>query len=126
MSEAARAVEAKREPRIIKISGKRQITIPADIYKEAGFADYALLTWSDEGFTVQPVDVRDEDTTVRILRQLLAEGYNGEELINEYEKIKNKIASFERLIDEGLRDVEEGRVVPFDEMQKELRAKYGL
>lgn len=126
MAEAARVVEPRREPRIIKISSKRQITIPADVYAEAGFAEYALLSWDDGGFTVRPVDVHDEDATVRILRQLLAQGYNGEELVDEYEKIKNKIVSFERLVDEGLRDVEEGRVMSYAAFRDKIREEFDV
>ena len=126
MAEAMLAEKPKWEPRVIKISSKRQITIPADVYEESGFAQYALLSRTLDGFSVQPVNVYDEDATVQILRHLLAQGFDGEALIDEYEKINKKLVEFERLIGEGLRDADEGRVVPFDVMQEELRAKYGL
>ena len=36
----------------------------------------------------EPISVDDEDVTVDILRQLIAEGYKGDELIDEYCKVK--------------------------------------
>ena len=45
---------ALAEPLAIKISSKRQITIPAKAYEEAGFKDYALCTWTDKGMFLQP------------------------------------------------------------------------
>ena len=68
---------ALAEPLTVKISSKRQITIPAKIYKGAGFKDYALCTWTDKGMFLQPLDVEDEDVTVDILRYLIEEGYEG-------------------------------------------------
>ena len=66
---------ALAEPLAIKISSKRQITIPAKAYEEAGVKDYALCTWSDKGMFLQPLDVEDEDVTIDILRYLINEGY---------------------------------------------------
>ena len=124
MAEAVKNIGWK--PRIIKISPKRQITIPLDIYRTAGFADYALATWAENGITIQPIDVRSEDDTVRILRSLLAQGYDGEALIDEYERITRPLVDYKSAIDQGLEDIEQGRVAPFRETQDKLKKKYGL
>ena len=127
MSEEAVAAHPKTwKPRIIKISKKRQVTIPAEIYEKAGFTDCALASWTDEGLVIQPINVDVEDETVWMLRRLLEKGYDGEELIDEYEKWRKNTVEINRLVDEGLRDIDEGRVRPAEEMQRELRAKYGL
>ena len=127
MAEAARAYEAQTAPRIIKISSKRQITIPADMYEKSGFADYAYVVWNEDGsIGLTPIDVRNEETTVTILRSLLAQGLDGEDLVNEYERIIHPVIDFKAAIEQGLKDVEAGRVEPFNEMQDRLRAKYGL
>ena len=124
MGEAAENIDW--EPRIIKISPKRQITIPADIYKQAGFANYALATWTEGGITIQPIDVRDEADTVKILRSLLEQGYDGEELVNEYERIVNPVVDYRAAVERGLKDIEEGRVAPFSEMRDRIRQRYGF
>lgn len=88
---------ALAEPQTIKISSKRQITIPAKIYQEAGFGEYALCTWTDQGLLLQPLDVDDEDVTVGILRDLMHEGYEGEELLEKYSAMKARIRPLARL-----------------------------
>ena len=120
------AVAALAEPQIIKISSKRQITIPAKIYQEAGYKEYALCTWTDKGMLLQPLDVDDEDVTVDILRYLVEEGYEGEDLIAQYQVLKRKIVPIVEKLDEAERDVAEGRVGPAREMIERLRDKHGL
>ena len=117
---------ALAEPLAIKISSKRQITIPAKAYEEAGFKDYALCTWSDKGMFLQPLDVEDEDVTIDILRYLINEGYEGEDLIAQYKAMKKKDVSVKDKLDEAERDIAEGRVGSAREMQNRMREKYGL
>ena len=117
---------ALTEPLSIKISSKRQITIPAKAYEEAGFKDYALCTWSDKGMFLQPLDVEDEDVTIDILRYLINEGYEGEDLIAQYKAMKKKVVSVKDKLDEAERDIAEGRVGSAREMQNRMREKYGL
>ena len=117
---------ALAEPLAIKISSKRQITIPAKAYEEAGFKDYALCTWSDKGMFLQPLDVEDEDVTIGILRYLINEGYEGEDLIAQYKAMKKKVVSVKDKLDEAERDIAEGRVGSAREMQNRMREKYGL
>ena len=117
---------ALAEPLAIKISSKRQITIPAKAYEEAGFKDYALCTWSDKGMFLQPLDVEDEDVTIDNLRYLINEGYEGEDLIAQYKAMKKKVVSVKDKLDEAERDIAEGRVGSAREMQNRMREKYGL
>ena len=117
---------ALAEPLAIKISSKRQITIPAKAHEEAGFKDYALCTWSDKGMFLQPLDVEDEDVTIDILRYLINEGYEGEDLIAQYKAMKKKVVSVKDKLDEAERDIAEGRVGSAREMQNRMREKYGL
>ena len=120
------ATAALTEPLAIKISSKRQITIPAKAYEEAGFKDYALCTWTDKGMFLQPLDVEDEDVTIDILRYLINEGYEGEDLIAQYKAMKKKVVSVKDKLDEAERDIAEGRVGSAREMQNRMREKYGL
>ena len=120
------ATAALTEPLSIKISSKRQIAIPAKAYEEAGFKDYALCTWTDKGIFLQPLDVEDEDVTIDILRYLINEGYEGEDLIAQYKAMKKKVVSVKDKLDEAERDIAEGRVGSAREMQNRMREKYGL
>lgn len=120
------ALAALAEPQTIKISSKRQITIPAKYYEAAGFGEYALCTWTDQGILLQPLDVDDEDVTVDILRSLVKQGFEGEELIERYQETKRKIVSVRRKLEEAERDVSDGRVGTYENMRDRIRQKYGV
>ena len=68
----------------------------------------------------------DEDVTVDILRYLIEQGCEGEELIARYREMKRKIVPIKAKLDEAERDIAEGRVGSAREMQERLREKYGL
>ena len=120
------ALAALAEPQTIKISSKRQITIPVKYYEAAGFGEYALCTWTDQGILLQPLDVDDEDVTVDILRSLVKQGFEGEELIERYQETKRKIVSVRRKLEEAERDVSDGRVDTYENMRDRIRQKYGV
>ena len=63
MAEAARMA-----PQRIKVSSKRQITIPAKAYKDMGFTEYALIEQTDEGLLIKPLNVEDEGMSLDVLR----------------------------------------------------------
>lgn len=119
-------VAVLEKPQTIKISSKRQITIPAKVYEEAGFGEYALCTWTDKGLFLQPLEVEDEDVTVDIIRYLIGEGYEGEDLITQYKEIKKKVVSVKDKLDEAERDIAEGRVDSYENMRARIREKYGI
>lgn len=116
-----------RVPRRLKISSKRQITIPKDIFDNHGFNEYALLTETEEGFSIQPVSLAadDEELTVKLLQYLIEQGCEGEELIEQYQDMKPKFLAFKRAIERSEADIAAGRVIGFDEMQRLMREKYG-
>ena len=127
MGMTALAQDARIAPRIIKISSKRQITIPAEMYERAKFADYAYVALNEGGsLEITPIDVRNESLSVELLRALLAEGFDGEELINEYERIIHPVIDYKAAIERGLVDKEEGRVRPYQQMRDEIRRRYDV
>ena len=117
---------ALAEPQIIKISSKRQITIPAKFYEGGSFKEYALATWTDDGLLIQPLDVDNEDVTVDILRYLIGQGCEGEDLIARYQEMKRKIIPVSTKLDEAERDIVEGRVDSYENMRARLRERYGF
>ncbi len=118
-------MEALAEPLALKISSKRQITIPSKIYESAGFGEYALCTWTEKGMFLQPLDVGDEDVTVNILRYLIKEGYEGEDLITQYRAMKKKIIPLKAEIDQAERDIAEGRTDSYENMLARVRDEHG-
>ena len=63
---AAKDYKSVPVPRRIKISSKRQITIPVDVYERYGFAEYALLTETPDGLVVQPMELTDDDEQLTV------------------------------------------------------------
>lgn len=119
-------VSALNQSQTVKISSKRQITIPSKFYEAGGFDEYALCTWTENGLLLQPLKVNDEGNSVTILRQLVAEGYEGDELVDKYEEIQNKIVSIKHKLQKAEDDIAEGRVGPVGEMFESVRKQYGL
>lgn len=115
-------------PRRVKISSKRQITIPVDIYERQGFAEYALLSETPDGLVIQPIELTDDDEelTVRLLRFLIEQGCEGEELLQRYSEMKPKFISFFKAVERSEKDIAEGCVRDFGDVQQEMREKYGL
>ena len=128
MAEAALELEmgSAWKPRVVKVSSKRQITIPADVYKEAGFAQYAMLEWDGDQLSIKPLTVRNEAASVTILRALVDRGLEGDELVSEYESIISSISEYNEAIEESLADMAAGREEPFEELQGRMEKKYGL
>lgn len=119
-------VSALNQSQTVKISSKRQITIPSKFYEAGGFDEYAPCTWTENGLLLQSLKVNDEDNSVTILRQLVAEGYEGDELVDKYEEIQNKIVSIKHKLQKAEDDIAEGRVGPVGEMFESVRKQYGL
>ena len=129
MAEAAlKDYESVPIPRRIKISSKRQITIPVDIYDRCGFAEYALLTETPEGLNIQPFDLADDDEqlTLTLLKYLMDNGFEGDELLEKYAEIKPKFVSYYSAVKRSEADIKAGRVGDFAELQQKMREKYDL
>ncbi|MBQ9069564.1 MAG: delta-aminolevulinic acid dehydratase [Eggerthellaceae bacterium] len=116
------------EPKRIKISSKRQITIPATTYEKYGFAEYAYLEETEEGLFISPLNLasEDEELTEQLLRYLIDKGYEGEGLIARYKEIKPMFFSIHKAVKRSEEDIAAGRVRPAKEVQEELRMQYGL
>ena len=116
------------EPKKIKISSKRQITIPASTYEKYGFAEYAYLEETEEGLFVSPIDLASEDEalTEQLLRYLIDKGYSGEDLIEKFKEIKPMFFSFYTAVAKAEEDIKAGRVSDAKEMHERLREKFGL
>lgn len=54
--------------------------------------DYALCSWTDDGLKLEPIDVNDEDITMRVLCTLAAQGHD--DIIKEYDEIIAQIDLF--------------------------------
>lgn len=76
---------AAEKPLVRKISSKGQVSIPSAWLKSRGFSEYATITFTDEGILVKPVELSDNDEfDALILRELIAQGLEGDELVDAW------------------------------------------
>lgn len=124
---------AAETAKTVKVSSKRQITIPAEAYKRLGFKSYAYLEERDGGIFIRPVEVLDEREAVDILRYLVEEGYTGEELVRKFEEMQPDVVEVSRKLDEAEDDIRKNNTLTFEELlsnmsrfEKELEERYGI
>ena len=115
-------------PRKIKISSKRKITIPVDVYNRHGFAEYALLTETSDGLVIQPMSIAedDEEITLLLLRYLIDRGCEGEDLLAKFEELRPRFFDYYTAIGKSESDISAGQVTSFADMQNRLERKHGL
>ena len=79
------AIEKRMAQKRVTITSKRQFTIPQRFYTELGFEKDALCTMRNGVLIIEPVS-RDAggEFAEQILAELIAEGYEGAALLNEF------------------------------------------
>lgn len=88
------AISMGRSPmnrKIISVSKKRQITIPIEFYKHLNMGDKVECSLEDGAIVIRPLYREPSEFSVEILKELVAEGYIGEELIKQFEIQSKKI-----------------------------------
>ena len=61
-----------------------------------------------------------------LMRYLIGEGYEGDELLKKYEEVKPKFEEFAKKILEAEKALEEGRTTTYEAIRKNIKDKYGL
>ena len=80
------------EEKRVKITSKRQFTIPQKFYKELGFNKEAVCIMGDGMLILYPApDAADSEFAEDILTDLIAEGFSGNDLLIEFKNRKKKI-----------------------------------
>ncbi len=86
---ASRMPEQKK----VTITSKRQFTIPQKFYTELGFDREAVCTMGDGMLIIQPVSYASGggEFAEQILKELIVEGYSGQELLDEFKNRQTKV-----------------------------------
>lgn len=86
---ASKMPEQKR----VMITSKRQFTIPQKFYTELGFDREAVCTMGDGMLIIQPAThvSGGGEFAEQILSELIAEGFSGQELLNEFKTRQAKV-----------------------------------
>ena len=79
------------ERKIINITGKRQITIPLKFYERLNFGREAECLLADDAVVIRPLSASSDSFTMEILKDLVAQGYGGNELIEKFAEQRGNI-----------------------------------
>ena len=74
---------AVTERKIINITGKRQVTIPLKFYERLNFGKEVECFLTDNAVVLRPLANSDDGFTMEILRDLVSQGYSGDELLTK-------------------------------------------
>ncbi|MDD2585178.1 MAG: AbrB/MazE/SpoVT family DNA-binding domain-containing protein [Syntrophomonadaceae bacterium] len=90
--------------KIISVSKKRQITIPLKFYKHLGLESEVECSLEDGAIVIRPLHRDAGEFSVEILKDLVSQGYSGDELVKHFEtqskNIKNAVSSMLEEADE--------------------------
>ena len=73
------------ERKIICVSGKRQITIPLKFYQMLHIENEVECTVENDALVIRPLRRDTGEFATQILKELVAQGYSGDELICQFE-----------------------------------------
>ena len=91
------SLEAKR----ISVSKKRQITIPQKFFDKLHIGEEVECIMTDSELIIRPVR-QETEFAEEILKDLIAKGIQGEQLLDEFRKVKANIRpAIKRMIDEA-------------------------
>ena len=77
--------------KIISVSRKRQITIPLQFYNQLDLGSEVECLLEDGKIIIQPLLRESNGFSVEILRDLVSQGYSGDELVKQFESQSNNI-----------------------------------
>lgn len=92
-----------RKAKRVSVSSKRQISIPKEFYEQLNIGEEVTLELHGNHLVLRPLRENFDDFSDEILGELIAEGYSGAELLDEFKKRKTQIGSaVGSLIDETM------------------------
>lgn len=95
--------------RIIHVSGKRQITIPLRFYQSLGLNDQVECSLEDGALVIRPLTHEGNEFSVEILKELVAQGFSGDELIKKFSENSRQIKKAIRSLLEEADDIAAGQ-----------------
>ena len=72
------------ERKIINVTGKRQVTIPLKFYEKLRFGKEIECVLTDDAVVLRPLSTSDDSFTMEILKDLISQGYGGDELLAKF------------------------------------------
>jgi bifunctional DNA-binding transcriptional regulator/antitoxin component of YhaV-PrlF toxin-antitoxin module len=79
------------ERKIINVTEKRQITIPLKFYERLNFGKEVECFLADGAVVIRPLSTSDDNFAIEILKDLVAQRYGGNELIDKFAEQQGNI-----------------------------------
>ena len=95
---------AAMERKIINVTGKRQITIPLKFYEKLRFGKEVECFLTDDAVILRPLSSSDDNFIMEILKDLVSQGYSGDELL---EKFAEQRSNIKKAIDVLIKEADE-------------------
>lgn len=93
--------------KIISVSKKRQITIPQKFYEMLKLSNEVECTIEDNALVIHPLKRDNGEFSLEILKDLVSQGYTGDELVKRFEaQSKNIKKAINTMLDESDRIAE--------------------
>lgn len=91
--------------RRVKVPRQRQINIPKDFYDAFHLSDEAFIEFNGKEIIIRPAEYGVVDFSEDILKDLVRQGYSGEDLIYHFSRIKSEIPrALDRMKEEAMRN----------------------
>jgi bifunctional DNA-binding transcriptional regulator/antitoxin component of YhaV-PrlF toxin-antitoxin module len=79
------------ERKIIHVTGKRQVTIPMKFYEKLRFGKEVECFLTNDAIVLRPLASSDDSFTMEILKDLISQGYSGDELLAKFTEQRSNI-----------------------------------
>jgi len=90
------------ERKIINVTGKRQVTIPLKFYERLHLGKEVECFLTNDSIVIRPLSASNDNFTMEILKDLVSQGYGGDELIKKFAEQRDNIQrAVSTLIDEA-------------------------
>jgi bifunctional DNA-binding transcriptional regulator/antitoxin component of YhaV-PrlF toxin-antitoxin module len=97
--------ERPMQKRVVRqVTGKRQLTIPKEMFEAAGLGDYIQITLDENKIIIEPLSANKWSITEDIINDLATEGVSAQEMAKAYHKRRLEL---EVLIDGVNKEIDE-------------------
>ena len=97
------------ERKIINITGKRQVTIPLKFYEKLRFGKELECFLTDDAVVLRPLSSSNDSFAMEILKDLVSQGYNGDELLKRFAEQRSNIKKAISLLIDEADEIAEGK-----------------
>ncbi|MFJ7953023.1 AbrB/MazE/SpoVT family DNA-binding domain-containing protein [Lysinibacillus sp. NPDC096418] len=80
-----------KEPKKVKISKQRQMTIPKIYFDALQLQDEVTVELVDGGILIKPVHKVPDDFAEQLLESLIEKGFSGQELLEKFKEATNNV-----------------------------------